>query len=182
MMIVLETEQLILRELTMEDLDAWHMILSDKETRQYYPKPFDIEKTRSWITWNLDNYQKYGFGLWAVLLRETGQFIGDCGITMQMIHEKLLPEIGYHIDKRFWKKGYATQAARACLAWAFVHTEFDEIYSYQMSTNLPSRRVAEKMGMTLREEYVDSVNIKTSVYAITRERFQRNILIQTRHY
>lgn len=175
MICVMETEQLILRELTMDDLQDWHAILSDEETMQYYPEPFHVEKTRSWITWNLNNYRKYGFGLWAVLLRETKQFVGDCGITMQIIHGKLLPEIGYHMDKRFWCKGYATQAARACLVWAFVHTEFDEIYSYQKSTNLPSRRVAEKMGMTLREEYADSTNTKTSVYAITKTEFKASL-------
>ncbi len=84
---------------------------------QYYPSVFDMEKTRSWVDWNLDNYSSYGFGLWAVILKGTNQFIGDCGITMQNIHGdgKLYPEICYHIDKRFWCKGYASQAAKAFL-------------------------------------------------------------------
>lgn len=165
---IIETSRLALRPFTMEDLQSWHQILSDPETMQYYPRPFDIEKTKSWIQWNLDNYSQYGFGLWAVILKETKEFIGDCGMTMQNIHGKMSPEIGYHIDKRFWRKGYATEAARACLKYAFEHTEFDEIYSYQKYTNIPSRKTAERMGMTFREEYADQVNTKTSVYSITR--------------
>ena len=62
--IIIETDQLILREFTKEDVLAWHNILSDEEGMQYYPKAFDMEKTISWIVWNLDNYSRYGFGLW----------------------------------------------------------------------------------------------------------------------
>ncbi|MDF2906014.1 MAG: GCN5-related N-acetyltransferase [Herbinix sp.] len=170
---VTETEQLALRELTMNDFQAWHQILSDQETMQYYPRTFDLKKTRSWIAWNLDNYSRYGFGLWAIILKETNQFIGDCGITMQNIHGdgNLFPEVGYHIDKRFWCKGYASQAAKACLRYAFENKDFDEIFCYQKWTNIPSRKVAEKMGMTLREEYDDEKNTKTSMYSITRKEF-----------
>jgi RimJ/RimL family protein N-acetyltransferase len=169
----IKTEQLALRELTMNDLQTWHLILSDQETMKYYPRAFDMDKTRSWIEWNLDNYSRYGFGLWAVILKDTDQFIGDCGITMQNIHGdgNLFPEIGYHIDKRFWCLGYASQAAKACLKYAFENMDYDEIFSYQRWTNIPSRKVAEKMGMSLREEYADEKNTKTSVYSITRTEF-----------
>ena len=81
----IETNRLILRDYTMDDYEALYEIMSDPETMQHYPKPFDEEKVRSWIQWNLDNYQKYGFGLWAVTLKETDEFIGDCGITLQNI-------------------------------------------------------------------------------------------------
>lgn len=170
---IIETEQLGLRELTADDLHAWHAILSDPETMRFYPRPFDLEKTRSWIDWSVDNYRKYGFGLWAVTLKENGQFIGDCGITMQNIHGDgvMLPEIGFHIDKRFQRMGYATSAARACLKYAFERTAFGEVFCYQKWSNLPSRRVAEKMGMTLREEYDDPKNTKTSVFSITRAEY-----------
>ncbi len=170
---IIETEQLALRELTMDDLHNWHQILSDQETMQYYPNTYDIDKTRSWIDWNLDNYSKYGFGLWAIILKETNQFIGDCGITMQNIYGdgNLFPETGYHINKNFWRKGYASQAAKACLRYSFENLAFDEIFSYQKWTNVPSRKVAEKIGMSLRKEYADEKNTKTSVYSITRAEF-----------
>ncbi|WP_167959063.1 GNAT family N-acetyltransferase [Anaerosporobacter faecicola] len=171
MEVILETDQFILRKLTMDDLDAWYAILSDEEAMQYYPKPFDREKTKSWIEWNIDNYSKYGFGLWGVVSKETNQFLGDCGITMQNIHGKMRPEIGFHIDKRYWKRGYATHLAKACLRYAFDVLKLDEVFCYQKYTNIPSRRVAEKMGMKFREEYPDEVNTKTSVYSIKREEY-----------
>ena len=82
MKIILETEKLILREYVESDFDALYNLLSDPITMKHYPKPYDEKGTRRWLDWSFDNYEKYGFGLWAIELRETGQFIGDCGITM----------------------------------------------------------------------------------------------------
>lgn len=171
MEIVIETERLALRKLTMDDLEGLHCILSDKEGMKYYPEAFDRNHTKNWIQWNLDNYSNYGFGLWAVVIKETNEFIGDCGMTMQNIHGNQVPEIGFHIDKRFWNKGYATEGAKACLQYAFDVLKQDEVFCYQKYTNIPSRRVAEKMGMKLREEYADEVNTKTSVYSIKRTEY-----------
>lgn len=169
MQYIIETDQLGLRELSMDDFEALHAMLSDPETMAYYPAPFDEAKTKRWIEWSLDNYEKYSFGLWALILKETGEFIGDCGITMQNIHGDgvMLPEIGFHVDKRFWRKGYASEAAKACLKYAFENAGFDEVFCYQNSSNLPSRKTAEKMGMSLREVYPDEKNEYTSVYSIT---------------
>ena len=110
-------------ENTIDDFDALYEIISDPETMQHYPAPFDEERTRGWITWNLENYEKYGFGLWAVVLKGTGEFIGDCGISIQNIDGEMLPEIGYHIHKRYWRKGFGKEAARAARDWVFEHTD-----------------------------------------------------------
>lgn len=67
---MIETERLILREYTMGDFEALYEIVSDPETMQHYPAPFDVERTKGWISWNLENYEKYGFGLWAVVLKK----------------------------------------------------------------------------------------------------------------
>ena len=83
----------------MDDFDALYEIMSDAETMQHYPAPFDEARTVRWIEWNLENYARHGFGLWAVVLKETAEFIGDCGITIQNIDGEKLPEIGYHINK-----------------------------------------------------------------------------------
>ena len=109
----LQTNRLILRELTDEDFDSLFEILSDPEVMKYYPKPFDADRVNGWIKWNQENYKKYGFGLWAVCLKDFGKLIGDCGITIQNIDGELLPEIGYHIHKDFWRQGFATEAAAA---------------------------------------------------------------------
>lgn len=172
---IIETEILGLRELTENDFDDLHAILSDAETMQYYPQPFSAERTKNWINWNIQNYKQYGFGLWAVILKETNQFIGDCGITMQNIHNdgRLFPEVGFHINKNFWKKGYASSAAKACLEFAFENTNHDEVFCYQKWTNISSRKTAEKLGMKLIKEYEDEKNTKTSVYSITKNEYYK---------
>ena len=166
---VLETDRLILREYVTEDFDALFEIVSDIETMQHYPEPFDEDKTRSWIQWNLDNYKKYGFGLWAVVLKETGEFIGDCGITIQDIDGEMLPEIGYHIHKKYWRKGFAKEAARAVRDWVFLNTQYDKIYSYMKYTNIGSYSTAIAIGMKKVKEYPDPKNTISYAYAITRE-------------
>ena len=108
----LETERLILREYTMDDFNDLYEILSDPETMAHYPKPFDEAKVRGWINWNLDNYRVFGFGLFAVVLKENGKMIGNCGVTMQTINDAIRPEIGYHINKNYQRRGYAIEAAQ----------------------------------------------------------------------
>jgi len=170
--LILETERLILREYTMADYDALSQILTDPEAMQHYPKPYDAAGVTRWINWSLENYDKYGFGLWAVVRKETGEFIGDCGITLQPIDGEWLPEIGYHIHKSHWRRGYAREAAGAVRDWAFTHTDYPALYSYMAYTNLPSYRTAESAGMTRRKEYADEKNGTTLVYSITRAEWE----------
>ena len=165
---LLETERLILREYTLEDFDALYEILSDAETMKHYPSPYDENGTMRWLRWSLDNYEKYGFGLWAVILKENGQFIGDCGITMQNIDGQMLPEIGYHIHKNHWRRGYAKEVASAVRNWCFENTEFDSVYSYMTSTNTASWSTAASIGMKKIKEYTDSHYSVCCVYEITR--------------
>lgn len=172
---VIETDRLILREYVTGDFDALFEIVSDKETMQHYPAPFDEDKTRGWIQWNLDNYEKYGFGLWAVVLKETGEFIGDCGITMQDIDGEMLPEIGYHIHKKYWRRGFAKEAATAVRDWVFLNTQYDTIYSYMKYTNIGSYSTALAIGMRKVKEYPDPENSISYVYAITREEWKKNL-------
>lgn len=168
----IETERLILREYTMDDYNDLYEILSDPETMKYYIKPYDKAGTIRWINWNLDNYKKYGFGLYAVTLKENGKFIGDCGITMQMINGEQKPEIGYHINKNYQRKGYASEAAKACIDFAFNNTNFDALYSYMKYTNEPSYKTAMKNGMSFLLQYEDPTDVYTKVYIITRKEWQ----------
>ena len=95
---IIETNRLILREMSFEDFDSLKAIISDPINMKYYEQPYDDEGVNRWINWNLTNYQTYGFGLWACILKETGEMIGDCGVTMQFINKKIRPEIGYHFN------------------------------------------------------------------------------------
>ena len=116
----------------------------------------------------LDNYAKYGFGLWAVILKETGEFIGDCGITIQKIDGNFLPEIGYHINKKYWRRGFAREAAQAVRDWAFKNTEYPSLYSYCRNTNEASYKTAEAIGMHFDKEYTDESDEITHVSVIHR--------------
>ena len=121
---ILKTKRLKLREYNLNDFNELYKILSDKETMKYYPKPYDEKGTKRWIEWSIENYQKHGFGWWAIELLDTNQFIGDCGITIQNIDGELLPEIGYHINKLYWNNGYAKEAALCCINWFFNNTKY----------------------------------------------------------
>ena len=168
----LETPRLILREYVSEDFGWLHPILSDPEMMAHYPHPFSEEETRQWIARNMARYEKDGFGLWAVELKGTGESIGDCGLTMQNINGRMLPEIGYHIGRAHQRQGFAAEAAGECKRWAFEEHDFPAVYSYCKYTNLPSQRTALKNGMRFIEEYADPVNTFTRVYRITREEWE----------
>ncbi|MDD4395804.1 MAG: GNAT family N-acetyltransferase [Bacteroidales bacterium] len=144
---IIETERLLLRELNPTDLTDLLKVLGDEVSMQYYPAPFDENKVKAWINWNIDNYQQYGHGLWVVILKQNNTFLGDCGITMQEVEGTWLPEIGYHIRKEFCGNGYATEAAKACLHYAFNTLNYNTVISYMKHDNLPSACVAQKIGM-----------------------------------
>ncbi len=168
---IIQTERLILRELTEGDYDALYAVLGDSDIMEHYPCTFDEARVRGWIARNRERYRTDGFGLWAVVLRESGEMIGDCGLTMQPIHDQLLPEVGYHIRRDRQRKGYASEAAAACIDFAFRNYDFPAVYSYMKHTNAPSAGVALKNGMRFIEQYEDEVNEYTRVYAITREQW-----------
>ena len=107
--------------------------------------------------------------MWAVVLKETDNFIGDCGLTLQTIDGDLLPEIGYHIHKLYWRRGFGSEAARAVRDWAFEHTEYDCLYSYMKYTNIASYFTAIANGMKKIKEYPDEKNEISYAYAITRK-------------
>lgn len=166
---ILETERLALREYTWDDFEVLYEMLSDPELMRYYPRPYDEQGVKAWIWRNMDRYARDGFGLWAVILKETGEMIGDCGITLQNIHGQMLPEIGYHIRKKYQRQGYAAEAAAGCIKYAFEQLDFPRVYSYMKYTNEPSARTAMKNGMKFVEEYDDPVNVRTRVYALDRQ-------------
>lgn len=145
---IAETNRLILRELQIEDAYLLHQILSDKETMTYYPSTYDMAGAMKWIERSMSSYKENGFGLWAVILKSSNEFIGQCGISLQNIHGDIVPEIGYHIHKNFWNKGYATEAAKASLNVGFNDLGLKEIFIHTYIKNIPSQRVAEKIGMT----------------------------------
>ena len=165
----LETERLYLREMTLQDFDALYLVLSDKDIMRHYPYTFDAERIRNWITGNIERYRTLGFGLWAVCLKETGEMIGDCGLTMQMINGQIKPEIGYHIRANQQRNGYAKEAAAAVRDWTFRNTPFQIVCSYMTQANEPSARTAAAYGCKETQTYQDNQYGIMRVFSITKE-------------
>ena len=168
----LETERLFLREMVRDDYGALCAVLADPDIMRHYPYSFDEQRVRGWIERNMTRYRENGFGLWAVCVKQTGEMIGDCGLTLQTIDGELLPEIGYHIRGDCQRKGYAKEAAKAVRDWAFEHTDYPAVYSYCKYTNIPSFRTAEAIGMRFLKEYPDEANKITHVSRITRDEWK----------
>jgi [ribosomal protein S5]-alanine N-acetyltransferase len=149
---ILQTPRLLLREFNPEDVAALAQVLSDPETMRYYAAPYDRAGVEQWIERNRKRYRDDGVGLWAMELKRTSELIGDCGIILQQVEGERLYEIGYHLRRDHWHQGLATEAAIACRDWAFAHLKTDRLISLIRPENLPSRRVAERNGMTVWKE------------------------------
>ena len=149
---ILETRRLLLREFVPQDADALAHVISDAETMRYYPAPFDRAGVEEWIARNRRRCAEHGHGLWAMLLKSTGDLIGDCGVVLQLVDGERELEIGYHLRRDQWGQGHATEAAQACRDWAFANRKTDHLISLIRPENTPSRRVAERLGMTIWKE------------------------------
>ena len=170
---ILETPRLLLREMTDDDYKSLQMVISDPETMKYYPKPYNEEGVWKWINWCKASYQKRGFGLWAVVLKETGEMIGDCGVSMQTIDDEMKPEIGYHLRKDYHRQGLGKEMTQAVRDYFFKHFEFDEIYSFMNKDNVPSYKTAEANGMIYLHLYKTESGELCRVYRITRSEWEK---------
>jgi RimJ/RimL family protein N-acetyltransferase len=164
---ILETPRLLLREFTPKDADALALVLSDPETMRYYPAPYDRAGVEQWIERNRRRYQNDGVGLWAMELTKTQELIGDCGIVRQQVEGEYFYEIGYHLRRDHWGQGLATEVAMACRDWAFAHLKTERLISLIRPENLPSRRVAERNGMTIWRE-VNWQGLQHYVYSVVK--------------
>ncbi|MEH2277368.1 MAG: GNAT family N-acetyltransferase [Nostoc sp.] len=164
---ILESDRLLLREMMLSDLDALLLVLGDAESMRYYPKPFDCEMVQKWIDRQHRNYAQHGVGLWAMVLKATGEVIGDCGLIWQEVegHQEL--EIGYHVRRDQQMHGYATEAAYACQDYAFNGLGCDRVISLIRPENIPSRRVAQKNGLKVVQEKLWR-DIPHYIYAVQR--------------
>ena len=148
MKIIAETARLYLREFTENDYDDLCEILQDKEVMYAYEHSFSEEEVKSWYDrLMVGHYEKQGFGLWAVVHRNTNEILGQCGLTIQNVNEKEYLEIGYLFKKKHWHKGYATEAALACKKYAFETVKAEKVYSIIRENNAPSQNVAKRIGM-----------------------------------
>ncbi len=150
-MILPETERLYMRELNQGDFGSLCKILQDEETMYAYEGAFQDAEVQEWPDRQLCRYGKWGFGLWAVILKETDQMIGQCGLTMQPWKGEEVLETGYLSERTYWHNGYATEAAGACNKYAFEVLKAGEVCSIIRDTNTASQKVDLRNGMVLRD-------------------------------
>ena len=147
----LETERLLLRPMLGTDLDALLLIFTDPKVMDAFQHPpFTREQMQRWLRRNLDHQDEYGYGLFSVILKESGELIGDCGL--EQMEDQGAAELGYDFRSDFWNRGYATEATSAVREYAFQVLKLPRLISLIRVGNLSSKRVAEKVGMTLAEE------------------------------
>lgn len=143
---VLETPRLVLRPLILEDETALAAVIGDAETMRWYPRPFTNEEVRAWIERQENRYPS-GTGLLGLVEKKTGSLIGDCGPAWQEIEGRSELEIGWHVNRERWNQGFATEAARAVIEYAFANLDVEQVVSMIRPENVASRRVAEKNDM-----------------------------------
>jgi ribosomal-protein-alanine N-acetyltransferase len=165
---VLESERLVLRRLRRDDVDAIFAVIGDQETMKYYAQPLTRNDAQRWVDRSLERYRTDGYGLFAVVLKSTGEVIGNCGVVRQEIEGESMLEVGYHFRRDHWGHGYATEAARACMEYAFRELAAQRVVSLILPENVPSRRVAERNRMKV-ERSVTFHGLPHLMYSITRE-------------
>jgi RimJ/RimL family protein N-acetyltransferase len=163
----LETKRLRMRMARMSDVADTLAMLSDPVHMRYYPHPFSAEEARNWVRWQLRNYRTLGYGLWVVELKETGEFVGQVGLTNQLVNHDLHVEVGWHTKRSFWGSGYAVEAGAASRDWAFRNLDIDRLISLIRPVNTQSARVAQKLGMRV-WEHITKAGFPHDVYSMTR--------------
>jgi [ribosomal protein S5]-alanine N-acetyltransferase len=149
---VLETERLTLRPLTLDDLDEMATLLGDAKALVLWGGALDREGARSWIERNIARYASHGMGRCAVIWRETGELVGDCGLISTVVEGVDETELGWVTRRSFWGKGVAAEAGAAWRDHAFGTLGLERIVSMISAENAASRRVAEKLGFAVERE------------------------------
>jgi ribosomal-protein-alanine N-acetyltransferase len=145
---MLETERLILRKMTSEDLDQLLLIFSDPKVMQSFGGIlFDRAMMGKWVSRNLNHQDRYGYGIFSVILKENEELVGDCGLEHMEVDGSHEVELGYDFRSDYWNRGLATEAAAAVRDYAFEQLGLKRLISLIRPDNLASQRVAEKIGM-----------------------------------
>jgi [ribosomal protein S5]-alanine N-acetyltransferase len=153
----IETKRLLLRPMRETDVDALHLIFTDPRVMASFGGDLlSREQMERWLQRNLEHQNEFGYGLFSVILKETETLIGDCGLEQMEVAGSQAAELGYDFRSDYWNRGYATEAARAVREYAFDVLQFPQLISLIRVGNLASKRVAEKVGMTLVEQITRS--------------------------
>lgn len=153
--IFIETERLLLRQWKATDLSTYISLNQDKEVMQYFPSLLSEEKTRQHIDVIQKDIEQDGYGLFALERKDTHSFIGFTGFAHPKFEADFTPciEIGWRLARDQWGMGFATEAAKACLAYGFRTLQFSAIHSFTSVLNTRSEQVMKKIGMQKNGEF-----------------------------
>ena len=164
------TERIKFRRILKSDYSDWLEFHKDPDTRKYWKSNFDspeIECTK-WYEKQLYRYNNDLGGLNALVLKESNELIGHCGLLVQTVDGKTELEIGYSMIPKFWNMGYASEAAQKCRDYAFENNLAENLISIISISNLPSQKVATKNGMKVRNPTIYNGN-DVFIFSISKE-------------
>lgn len=166
-MVILETDRLLLRHQVIEDLDDLWALYCDPEITKYIPDaPRSREEAQQELEWHMNGHPRFPkLGLWATIHKETGKFIGRCGLLPWTIDGQSEVEVAYTIAREFWGQGLATEAAQAILNYGFEELHLSRLICLIDEENIASQKVAENIGMRFEKEGRDEMGT-FQVYSI----------------
>jgi [ribosomal protein S5]-alanine N-acetyltransferase len=164
---ILETPRLILREMSPDDLDFVAAMLADPEVMRYYPKCYSREESLVWIQRQIRRYARHSHGLWLAIEKTTGQPVGQVGLLIQQLRGVPEKEIAYLIHRPFWRRGFATEAGRACLDYAFDVLGRQQVIALIRPENEPSVAVARKLGLQEEPDRIQHSRFEHIVFTLS---------------
>jgi RimJ/RimL family protein N-acetyltransferase len=147
---VLRTDRLVLRPWRDADRAPFAALNADPQVMQFFPRTLTRAESDAVVGRIHDHFVRHGFGFWAVEASGVADLVGAIGILVPAFEAAFTPcvEVGWRLARQYWGRGYATEGASAALAFGFGQLDLDEIVSFTVPANLPSRRVMERLGMT----------------------------------
>jgi [ribosomal protein S5]-alanine N-acetyltransferase len=167
--LILTTPRLVLREMSLDDLDFMSEMLGDPEVMRFYPQTYDRAGAAAWINKGIQRYADHGHALWLACDHESLEPRGQVGVLTQEVEGRSLIEVGYMIHRPYWRQGLAFEAAAACHAWAFENTGCDAVHALIRPANVPSQGVARKLGMSPLTKTVDFRGYEHFLFRIGRD-------------
>lgn len=161
MSIILETKRLILRHQVISDLDSLWELYCDPEITKYIPDaPRSRQETQEELEWHMNGHPHHPeLGLWATVYKETGKFIGRCGLLPWEIDGQSEVEVAYTLARAYQGIGLGSEAAKAILNYGFDSLKLTRLICLIDPENIPSQKVAEKIGMKFEKESRDEYGV-----------------------
>ena len=164
MSIFLKTARLYLRPYQVSDFEQLYPILSDPTTMSFWPQPYNQEQVHHWISRAMESYEENGFGRWPIFLQDNDQLIGCAGYFRLEVNDQFENDLGYIIHHPFWRMGYASEVAKACLDYGLHTLKLDRIVANMPTDHLGSKAVAEKIGLKETLTFINKKNRNIPTY------------------